>query len=160
MKKILSICLATSLAFTSCYDLDREPEGVLSSAKPFKTVGEMSSYLDQFYQSAPVAQGLMAGGGGGIAGNDVNSDNLAGSAVNTRIAGSNSVSSASSLSQYTSIRNVNFFLNNLDNCDAIGSPNYNQAVGEAYYFRAWYYYQLLVNYGGVAWVETPLNPDW
>ena len=160
MKKILSICLATSLAFTSCYDLDREPEGVLSSAKPFKTVGEMSSYLDQFYQSAPVAQGLMAGGGGGIAGNDVNSDNLAGSAVNTRIAGSNSVSSASSLSQYTSIRNVNFFLNNLDNCDAIGSPNYNQAVGEGYYFRAWYYYQLLVNYGGVAWVETPLNPDW
>lgn len=160
MKKILSICLATSLAFTSCYDLDREPEGVLSSAKPFKTVGEMSSYLDQFYQSAPVAQGLMAGGGGGIAGNDVNSDNLAGSAVNTRIAGSNSVSSASSLSQYTSIRNVNFFLNNLDNCDAIGSPNYNQAVGEGYYFRAWYYYQLLVNYGGVAWVDTPLNPDW
>ena len=160
MKKILSICLATSLAFTSCYDLDREPEGVLSSAKPFKTVGEMSSYLDQFYQSAPVAQGLMAGGGGGIAGNDVNSDNLAGSSVNTRIAGSTSVSSASSLSQYTSIRNVNFFLNNLDNCDAIGSPNYNQAVGEAYYFRAWYYYQLLVNYGGVAWVETPLNPDW
>lgn len=160
MKKILSICLATSLAFTSCYDLDREPEGVLSSAKPFKTVGEMSSYLDQFYQSAPVAQGLMAGGGGGIAGNDVNSDNLAGSSVNTRIAGSTSVSSASSLSQYTSIRNVNFFLNNLDNCDAIGSPNYNQAVGEAYYFRAWYYYQLLVNYGGVAWVDTPLNPDW
>ncbi len=160
MKKILSICLATGLALTSCYDLDREPEGQLSSAKPFKTTGEMSSYIDQFYQSGVRAQGFSAGGGGGIAGNDVNSDNLAGPSVNTRIAGSNSVSSASSLSNYTYIRNVNFFLNNLENCDAIGSPNYNQAVGEGYYFRAWYYYQLLVNYGGVAWVDKPLDPDW
>ena len=147
------------LALTSCYDLDREPEGVLSSAKPFKTVGEMSSYLDQFYQNAVKNQGMMAGGGNGIAGNDVNSDNLSGSSVNTRIAGSNSVSSASSLSQYTNIRKVNFFLNNLDNCNAIGTASYNQAVGEGYYFRAWYYYQLLVNYGGVAWVDTPLDPD-
>lgn len=160
MKKILSICLAAGLALTSCYDLDREPEGQLSSAKPFKTTGEMSSYLDQFYQSGVRDQGFSAGGGGGIAGNDVNSDNLAGPSVNTRIAGSNSVSSASSLGNYNYIRNVNFFLNNLDNCDAIGSPSYNQAVGEGYYFRAWYYYQLFINYGELAWVDKPLDPDW
>lgn len=158
--KILSICLAAGLALSSCYDLDREPEGVLSSAKPFKTTGEMSSYIDQFYQSAPTAQGLMAGGGGGIAGNDVNSDNMAGSAVNTRIAGKTSVSSATALSTYTNIRNVNFLLTNLDNCDAVGSAAYNQAVGEAYFFRAWYYYKLLVSYGGVAWIDRPLDPDW
>ncbi len=45
MKKYI-ICLALGMALTSCYDLDREPEGVLSSSSPFTTTGEMSSYLD------------------------------------------------------------------------------------------------------------------
>lgn len=158
MKKYI-ISLALGLALTSCYDLDRNPEGVLSSSKPFTTTGEMSSYLDQFYQNAVRTQDLQAGGGQGIAGGDCNSDNMASPSVNQRIAGRMSVSGASSLGNYTHIRRVNFFLNNLDNCDQKGSSDYNQAVGEGYYFRAWYYYNLLVNYGPVAWVSVPLDPD-
>ena len=159
MKKNYIICLVAGLALTSCYDLDREPEGQLSSAKPFTTTGEMSSYLDQFYQSGLRAQGFDAGGGQYIAGTDVNSDNMAAPSVNQRVAGRLSVSSASNLSAYNYIRNVNFFLNNLDNCDQKESAAYKQAVGEGYYFRAWYYYTLLKNYGGVAWVDRPLDPD-
>ena len=158
MKKYI-ICLALGMALTSCYDLDREPEGVLSSSSPFTTTGEMSSYLDQFYQSAVRTQDLQAGGGSGIAGGDCNSDNMASPSVNQRIAGRSSVSSASSLGNYSYIRRVNFFLQNLDNCTQKGTADYNQAVGEGYYFRAWYYYSLLINYGPVAWVETPLDPD-
>lgn len=159
MKKHIIFSLVAGLALTSCYDLNREPEGVLSTSTPFTSVGEMSSYLDQFYQSAVRAQDLQAGGGSGIAGNDVNSDNMTGPSVNQRLAGRMSKSSASSLGNYSYIRRVNFFLNNLDNCQQAGTPAYKQAVGEGYYFRAWYYYQMFINYGPLAWVETPLDPD-
>ena len=160
MKKIhLFLGLALMLGLNACYDLDKEPEGVLSTATPFTSTGEMRNYLDQFYESAVRGQGFAAGGGSGIAGNDVNSDNMAASSVNTRLAGETALSSASSLEGYTNIRNVNFFLNNLDNCTEKGSATYNQYVGEGYYFRAWYYYQMFINYGPLSWVETPLDPS-
>lgn len=158
-KRHIFLGLALMLGLNACYDLDKEPEGVLSTATPFTSTGEMRNYLDQFYESAVREQGFAAGGGSGIAGNDVNSDNMASSSVNTRLAGETALSSASALSDYTKIRNVNFFLNNLDNCTEKGSTTYNQYVGEGYYFRAWYYYQMFINYGPLAWVETPLDPS-
>jgi hypothetical protein len=157
-KRNILLGLAIMLGLTACYDLDKEPEGVPSTSTPFTSTGEMRNYLDQFYESAVRAQGFAAGGGAGIAGNDVNSDNMAASSVDSRLAGETALSSASSLSGYTNIRNVNFFLNNLDNCTEKGSATYNQYVGEGYYFRAWYYYQMFINYGPLAWVETPLDP--
>ena len=158
-KKNIFLALALMFSLSACYDLDKEPEGVLSTATPFTSTGEMRNYLDQFYETAVRAQGFAAGGGAGIAGNDVNSDNMAASSVNSRLAGETALSSASALSDYTRIRNVNFFLNNLDNCTEKGSATYNQYVGEGYYFRAWYYYQMFINYGPLAWVETPLDPS-
>ena len=157
-KKHIFFGLALMLSLNACYDLDKEPEGVLSTSTPFTSTGEMRNYLDQFYESAVRGQGFAAGGGAGIAGNDVNSDNMSSSSVDTRLAGETALSSASSLSNYTYIRNVNFFLNNLDYCTEKGSATYNQYVGEGYYFRAWYYYQMFINYGPLAWVTTPLDP--
>ena len=158
-KKNIFLGLAFMLSLSACYDLDKEPEGVLSTSTPFTSTGEMRNYLDQFYESAVRGQGFAAGGGGGIAGNDVNSDNMAASSVDTRLAGETALSSASALSGYTYIRNVNFFLNNLDNCSEKGSTTYNQYVGEGYYFRAWYYYQMFINYGPISWVDKPLDPN-
>ena len=158
-KRHIFLGLALMLGLNACYDLDKEPEGVLSTTTPFTSTGEMRNYLDQFYESAVRGQGFAAGGGSGIAGDDVNSDNMASSSVNTRLAGETALSSASALGGYTNIRNINFFLNNLDNCTEKGSATYNQYVGEGYYFRAWYYYQMFINYGPLAWVDTPLDPD-
>lgn len=147
------------MTVSSCYDLNREPEGVLSSSTPFKTAAEMTSYVNQFYQSAVRAQDFMAGGGSAIAGYDVYSDNMSGNSIVPRLLGNTSAGNGNSLGEYSYIRRVNFLLTNLDNCEGKGGAAYNQAVGEAYYFRAWYYYQMLINFGGVAWVDTPLDPD-
>ena len=94
----------------------------------------------------------------GIAFGDANSDNLYPNAIDTRLAGETSLSNAAELGDYKAIRNVNFLLHNIQNCEDKGTE-YNQCLGEAYYFRAAYYYHLLVNYGGVTWVEDLLNPD-
>ena len=172
MKK-RNIFLGIALTFTlsGCFDLDKMPEGVLSTAQPFSSTGEMRNYLDQFYQTGNPkynginfgdglrVQGFSAGGGSDIAGYDTHSDNMASSSVSTRLAGETTLSGASKLTNYTAIRNLNFLLCNLGNCVDVGSPEYNQYVGEAYYFRAWYYYRMLVDCGPVTWISTPLDPN-
>ena len=172
MKKrniFLGLILAFSL--TSCFDLDKMPEGVLSTAQPFNSTGEMRNYLDQFYQTGNpkygsvnfgnglVVQDFGAGGGSGIAGYDTHSDNMSSSSVSTRLSGETTLSGASKLTNYTAIRNLNFLLSNLENCAELGSADYNQYVGEAYYFRAWYYYKMFIDYGQLTWISTPLDPN-
>lgn len=151
--------LALTLGLTGCYDLDKMPEGVLSTAEPFRSTGEIRNYVDRFYETALRGQGFLAGGGSGIAGDDVYSDNMTSNAADTRLMGLNALSNASALSNYEKIRDVNFLLNNADECPEKGTSAYNQLMGEAYYFRAWYYYTMFVNYGCLAWVDTPLDPD-
>lgn len=159
-KRNILLYLALFLGLTGCYDLDKEPEGVLSTANPFTSTGEMMSYLDQFYQTGLRDQEFGIGGGRGIAGGDVHSDNMSSNSVSTRLAGETTLNSASKLTNYNYIRNVNFFLNNLgDNNPEKGSSVYNQYVGEGYYFRARYYYQMFINYGQLTWVNKPLEPN-
>lgn len=160
MKKInILLAIAFSFGLAACYDLDKMPEGVLSTADPFQSVGEIRNYVDRYYESGLIGQGFMAGGGGGMAGQDYNSDNMTGPAANTRLMGQTALSSASALSNYTYIRDINYLLSNIDNCPDKGDAEYNQLKGEAYYFRAWYYYRMLIDYGELAWVDKPLEPD-
>ena len=50
-------------------------------------------------------------------------------------------------------------LNNLGNCDEKGSARYKQCVGEAHYFKAWFYYTLFKSYGQLTWLDAPLDPN-
>lgn len=160
MKKI-NILLSIAILFnlTACFDLNKMPEGVLSTTEPFATTGEIQTYLDQFYDDSLRLQDFDTGGGRFIAGADTHSDNMTSSSVSTRLAGETSLGSAVELRNYTLIRNLNFLLANLDNCSEKGSTLFNQYVGEAYYFRAWFYYQMFVSYGQLTWINTPLNPN-
>ena len=149
---------ALTLSVSSCFDLNKEPEGVLSTVKPFTGVGEMTSYLDQFYESGVREQGFNWTGAY-IASGDLISDNMSGSAINTRLNGDLTLANAGKLDAYTDIRNVNFMLTNLDNCDEKGSARYKQCVGEAHYFKAWFYYTLFKSYGQLTWLDKPLDPN-
>ena len=151
--------IGAGMLLTSCFNLDRNPEGVLSTANPFTTAGEIQNYVNQFYETGLRFQGMSAGGGSAICGTDINSDNLAASSPVTRINGGLSAGSAVELTEYTYIRNVNYLLANLGNYPDQAQPAFRQLAGEGYYFRAWYYFQLLQGYGPVSIVKTPLDPD-
>ncbi len=155
---IILLC-AAALTLTGCFDLNKTPEGVLSTTGAFTSIGEIQNYVNQFYESAVRINEMSAGGGSGICGTDINSDNLASNAAVTRINGGLAKSNASSLGTYNNIRNVNFFLTNLDNYPSPDQSQFKQLVGEGYYFRAWYYYQLFISYGPIAIVKEPLAPD-
>ena len=47
-KRNIFLGLVLMLGLTGCYDLDKMPEGVLSTTIPFASTGEMRNYLDQF----------------------------------------------------------------------------------------------------------------
>ncbi len=171
MKKIhLLIGPILCLGLTSCFDLDQEPQGELSTSEAFSTTSEITMYLNMFYQgSVPISGGgsvtnsaiktQSSGASNGIAFGDTGSDNLLPYSFNTRLSGRMSISDAEEMTDYSAIRNVNFLLQNIDRCEDQESSTFMQCLGEAYYFRAAYYYNLLVDYGGVTWVDTPLDPD-
>lgn len=152
---ILGASLTISLS--GCFDLNKNPEGVLSTVNPFSSIGEINSYLDQFYNTGVRNQGFNWSGSF-IACGDLSSDNMTTGSVNTRLNGDMTLANASKLTNYTYIRNVNFLLTNLGNCKDNGT-SFQQAVGEAYYFRAWYYYQLFRDYGELTWINEPLDPN-
>lgn len=158
MNKRLILALGTLWACFAC-NLDESPKGVLSSDRPFTSVGEMKNYINQFYETGLKHQGFNAGGGNYIAGADTHSDNMASSAVDTRLNGQLALSQAQHLGAYTQIRNVNFLLKNLDNAAEKGSNEYNHMVGEAYFFRAWYYYRMFINYGELTYLDMPLDAN-
>lgn len=152
MSLILTLCL------TACFDLDKMPEGVLSTTNAFTSTGEIRNYLDQFYETGVRKQDFNVGTAVGIVGKDMQSDNMSSNVVDTRLAGEIALSNASKLTNYTYIRNINFLLKNISNCIDKGTA-YEQCLGEAYYFRAWYYYQMFIDYGPLTWVNEPLDPS-
>ena len=158
MKKIhilLSSVLCLGLA--SCFDMDQEPQGELSSSEAFSTTSEITMYLNMFYQgSVPYSGGGSVSNSAikmqsssmtnGIAFGDVASDNLLPSTLNTRLNGALTLGDAVEMNDYKPIRNVNFLLQNIDRCQDQESDAFKQCLGEAYYFRAAYYYNLLKDY--------------
>lgn len=151
------LCLLVCASLTGCFDLNKVPEGVLSTATAFSSSAEIEKYLNQFYESGVRYQSQSVGSASGIAFGDLNSDNMIGNVIDTRLAGELSLSNAKTLTNYKKIRDLNFLINNLDNCKDRAAA-YDQCVGEAYYFRAWYYYQMFVNYGPLSIVKVVLDP--
>ena len=118
MKKIhyipVLISFGIAITLSGCFDLDKYPEGMLSSANALSSSSEMQKYLNQFYESGvKIHPGGL--GAGGIAFGDMCSDNMVGASPQVRLSGLMTLSNASNLSNYNHIRNLNFMLANAGN---------------------------------------------
>ena len=143
------------LGTSSCFDLNRSPQDQLSSTNnPLSSAAEMQMYVNQFYETAFETQPY--GVEGGIAFGDNGSDNMVPKSPNMRLSGRFKVADATRLTEYNQIRDVNFMILNADNNKTEGAEK-NQYLGEAYFFRAKYYFDLVRKYGDVAWVESTLS---
>lgn len=137
--------------------LDRQPLDTLSSDNSLATTNELRLYLNQFYVGSFAGQPGSVGGAG-IAFNDAGTDNMTFSSVNSRLNGTLSLSNASTLSGYSTIRSINYFLENYQH--ASGDINLiNNYLGEAKFFRAITYFNMLKNYGDLTWVNKVLPAD-
>jgi starch-binding outer membrane protein, SusD/RagB family len=159
MKYINQICLiAISLTFISCKKdfLDREPLDALSTSGSLATTNELRLYMNQFYESFPGHPAFT--GNSGIAFSDATSDNMIITAVDIRLNGNLTLSNATRITEYNSIRAVNYFLANYKN--ATGDQTIiDQYAGEARFFRAWFYFNMVKKYGDVTWVNSVLPAE-
>lgn len=137
--------------------LNQNPLNRISDATFWNNSNDLKLYCNNFYQLLPNP---------GAYGNnanyyiDNNSDNLCPTTRNTRLNGENVVPASGggwAYSDWQQIRNVNYFFANYQKVKA-APAEIATYIGEAYFFRAWFYFDKLKNYGALPWVNTPLDP--
>jgi hypothetical protein len=156
----VKLLACTMIVLTGCNKdiLDKAPLGVLSTDNPLASTNELRLYVDQFYVGSLPGQptGVNAAG---IAFNDgFGTDNMSfGSTPDARMNGALSPN-GTVISGYTTIRSINFLLENYHNTQG-DQTLINNYVGEAKFFRAITYFNMVKNYGDLTWVNKVLPAD-
>jgi hypothetical protein len=148
-KRILSLA-AASVLFTGCSKfLDKQPFTSLTPSQAFQSAGDLQLYVNSFYVSQiPTANTIFTG--------DNTSDYISGNNVPALMNGQTNANNAPAGWTFTELRNINYFLANNNN-PAIADTVRNSYNGIARFFRAWFYFNLVKNYGNVPWYSTPLG---
>lgn len=165
MKKYIKIIISSIFLFTvisGCEDdlLEKYPLDQVSSADFFKTVNDLEVYINPFYLS-PGFEAKVSYRKSGISESDGNSDTqTSGTAINERLRGTRTIpSSGGNWSWYYNwVRRINYFFENYGKCEA-DFADYQQYVGEAHFFRALTYFQLVKEFGDVPWYDYVLETD-
>ncbi len=147
--------------------LDRAPLDRISDAEYWKTTNDLQLYCNGFYsRMLPIYNGF---GNIGIYGLDADygSNDMIEMAYNTALNGERTVPSTGpsttpvnsivgwSVTDWGHIRNVNYFLANYTRVSADAAA-VNPFVGEALFFRAWFYFGMMKSYGALPWINKPL----
>lgn len=149
LKFNIAFLFTLCLTFQSCLNMD--PEDQLADGNMWQNPGQYELFTKQFYSWLRDFNGL-----GGPHG-DIRSDLLTESPRNIYSNGTYSIplTDGNYTGAYTNLRQVNLLLKN---SKSYPLPNdIKVPVGEAYFFRAYIYFDLLQLYGGVIKVEEPLD---
>jgi len=152
--KNLLLMLAAVTALSSCKKfLDVDPLDKLTPEQAFSTENNLQLYVNSFYPgNLPDGPGVYQA--------DVMTDVTVPNAVPNYISGKLNVQDAAAWS-WGSLRNINYFLVNYNN-PAIPLKARNHFAGIARFFRAYFYFQMVKQYGDVPWYNKPLginDPD-
>lgn len=137
----------------SCNDfLDRYPLDAISDVNYFNTPSDLETYMNSFYSTTFFAKYPNHGA-------DFDSDNQVGTNINTRLQGTRVVATSGSIG-FGWIRRVNYFFDNYKKVEEnYALADYQQYLGEAYFFRALSYYTMLQSYGDIQWITHALGTD-
>lgn len=152
MKNIKIIILL--FLFCSCKKfLDRPPLDQIGTDNYWQTAKDLENYVIQFYPTFPSHSFWQFGIGYQIR----NADNLIEGTPNSILNGERGTTSGRWTNEWSRIRGVNIFLDNYQKCKE-NFDVYKHFLGEAYFFRAWNYFELVKKYGDLPWVATELFP--
>jgi hypothetical protein len=117
----------------------------------WKTANDLGNYTLQFYPSFMSNSAM-------VSETAIDSDDLFFSSPSTILNGVRAKSTGNWRGEWTSIRNVNIFFENYLKCEST-FDSYKHYLGEAHFFRAWFYFNLLKRYGDLPWYSTVLQLD-
>ncbi len=147
--------LITLLIFNSCSkQLDLLPQDEITNDQFWNTPVDLQLYVNQFYTSFPVNSGYFVS----PFWTDINSDDMVPGAYNVRLAGQNTISTSNGNWNFTNIRRVNIGLQNYGRVKG-NTDQIKAGLGELKFFRAYFYFNLVKQYGDVPWVSKPLDTN-
>lgn len=148
MKKniFLTSLLAFGALFTGC-DFDEEPQSAASVNMVFSSENGLQTYAYSFYNVLP--------DNGSAYNRNATFDWGAKNSIGGMEVGAYTVNSSTSWS-WTALRNINFFLENNTN-ESVDIKVRNNYSGIARLFRARFYFDKLVQYGEVPWIDKTFN---
>lgn len=161
MKRIYLYLIFALLIFSSCNKqdfLNRYPLDAITDANYWKTSSDLELYVNQYYVKFPNLYELTSSTGLGIYGVDNNSDIMVPAMFDKTLGGSNTSPASGGGWDWADIRSTNIFLANYKSCT---SPiaDYNTFVGEAMFFKAFFYFNLMRKFGDLPWYSTPLETN-
>src|SRR5262245_240820 len=146
MKKILLIILFGGL-LACTDDLDQQPVDKLSPATAFNTEKDLQLYSNSFYLILPSGNDIVRG--------DALSDYLVGRSLSTYVSPSFTSAEATGWS-WGDLRNINYFLEHYDNAK-ITQEAKDHYAGLARFFRAWFYFNKIKQFGDVPWYDKTMD---
>jgi len=151
MKKTIYLLASLLVFLYSCESfLDREPLDTVSSDAYWTTSNDLENYVIQFYTSFP-GHGLWDEFGYDI----LDADNAITTSPNETMNGTRGITSGNWTSDWEGIRGINIFFDNYQKC-ADDFTSYEHVLGEAHFFRAWFYFELVKKYGDVPWYSSEI----
>jgi hypothetical protein len=160
MKQALFILSCAALLLMSCSKfLDKQPLSQISPSNAFNSESELQLYVHSFYDMLPTADGAFP--------NNIYTesyDNIVLTTLSTQLTGNRVVPvtdanwSSNSNASWSTLRNVNFFLQNYKN-GGLTDDITAQYAGDARFFRAYFYYNMVALYGDVPWISAAIGAD-
>lgn len=149
MKKYLYIILLLPVLLSCDKMLNVEPVDKLTPGSYFKNENELQLYSNRFYNN------ILPGG------TDLYKeigDNMIWTPLAAEVSGQREVPEEGGGWTFTALRQVNFFLENINNCkDQAAVKKYR---GIAKFFRAYFYFEKVKRFGDVTWIDhVPTSDD-
>tara|TARA_R110002111_G_scaffold147077_3_gene213806 strand:- start:310 stop:2022 length:1713 start_codon:yes stop_codon:yes gene_type:complete len=155
MKNTLKIVfILTFFSGWSCTDfLDKPPLDQIGIDEYWKSAVDLKNYTARFYESLPYHENSMS-----TVGREGAANNITYRTANAVLNGETTLSTGTWQSDFAPVRSINIFLDNYSKSEDPYST-WKQYLGEAQFFKAWIYFDLVQNYGDVPWYSHALTPD-
>jgi len=133
--------------------LDRPPLDQIGLDSYWKTSVDLGNYTARFYEALPKHENSIYTGG-----YQTSCDDLTYAFARPLMNGETVLSTGTWTSDFSEVRSINIFFDNYQNCQD-PFETWQHFLGEAQFFKAWIYFNLVQKYGDVPWYSKALTPD-
>ena len=149
MKKYIYTLLLLPVLLSCDKMLDVQPVDKLTPGSYFKNENELQLYSNRFYNN------ILPGG------TDLYKeigDNMIWTPLADEVSGQREIPEEGGGWTFTALRQVNFFLENIDNCKDQAAVRKSRGIAQ--FFRAYFYFEKVKRFGDVTWIDhVPTSDD-
>ncbi len=150
MKNLIYTVLFLFLLNSCDSFIDQKPLDKISMDNYWKSPDDLENYTNYFYSLINTSSIMIA--------SEQHTDNLIVDQVSIVMNGERTLSTGNWAGAWRNIRDINIFFDNYHNVESsLGS--YQHFLGEAHFFRAWFYFGLLKTYGDLPWYSSAIEID-